>query len=197
MNIRLRRPGSTGRRLGAATGWGVAGVLALALTAGGAFAATTGNGNSPSPQAAATTKIVGKHGEHGEDALRRWGGRLEHADAVIAGKKGPISIVLQRGVITARSSDSMTVRSADGWLGTWKLTDTTRVRGNGHKSGLADLKVGDRVFVAGPGTGNSGTARIVRDLPTRPVKHPEAEFRGGAIASNPQAEVHSDAIASN
>jgi hypothetical protein len=158
-NIGLRR-----RRAFGATGWGVAAVLAIALSAGGAYAANTGGGNSlPAGPAAATANLAGKGGTHIAGVLARFGRRVEHADAVVRTRTGPESILVQRGTITALDAGRMTVRSLDGWTGSWTLNDATHYRANGSRAAMSDLKVGDRVLVAGAGQDTSGVAQVVRD----------------------------------
>jgi hypothetical protein len=160
-------------KIGRAAGWGVAGVLAVAMGTGAAFAAD-GGGTVP-PNAAATSAAVGKHGEKAGSALARWGKRLEHADAVIRTKSGPKDVLIQRGQITALDGSSMTVRSADGWSGSWTLTSATHYRADGSKASMSALKVGDRVFVAGPGQGHSGSAQVVLDPGPKPASKAPAD----------------------
>ncbi len=165
-NIRLRRAGSTRRIGAAAAGWGVAGVLAVAL-AGGVAAAGTGSAATGDTEVA--EKVVGKDGAKMAGALRKWGGRVEHGEAVVRTKDGSKSVLIQRGDITAIDGDSMTVRSADGWQGTWTLDDKTRIRSDREKGTRSDLSVGDTVAVAGQGSEHAGTARVVRERPEKPV----------------------------
>ncbi|MGQ0466329.1 MAG: hypothetical protein ACT4QG_13505 [Sporichthyaceae bacterium] len=151
------------RRVGtAAAGWGVAGVLAVA-TAGGVAVANTGA--SDTGEAKVAEKVVGKDGAKFAGALRTWGKRVEHAEAVVRTKDGTKSVLIQRGSITALNGDVMTVRSADGWQGTWTLTEKTRIRSERAKGDRGDLAVGDVVAVAGQGSDNTGTAGIVREKP--------------------------------
>lgn len=159
-NIRLQRAGSTGRFGSAAAGWAVAGVLAVAMAGGVAVA---GTGSPAAGETEAAEKVVGKDGGNFAGALRKWGGRVEHAEAVVRTKDGSKSVLIQRGSITALDGDRMTVRSADGWLGAWSLEEKTKIRSEGEKGSRGDLAVGDTVAVAGPGEDRSGTARIVRE----------------------------------
>lgn len=167
-NIRLRRAGSTRRIGAAAAGWGVAGVLAVAL-AGGVAVAGTGSA-SGGEGAEVAEKVVGKDGAKFGGALRKWGGRVEHAEAVVRTKDGSRSVLIQRGDIVSLDGDRMTVRSADGWQGTWTLNDDTRIRSERAKGSRDDLAVGDTVAVAGQGSDGSGTARIVRERPEAKAK---------------------------
>ncbi|MGQ0844994.1 MAG: hypothetical protein ACT4QF_12740 [Sporichthyaceae bacterium] len=161
-NIRLRRAGST-RRVGtAAAGWVVAGVLAVAM-AGGVAVANTGSAGGGEAEVA--EKVVGKDGAKFAGALRTWGGRVEHGEAVVRTKKGTREVLIQRGSITALNGDTMTVRSADGWQGTWTLEEKTRIRSEKQKGSRSDLAVGDTVAVAGEGSDNAGRAGIVRERP--------------------------------
>ncbi|MBA3743604.1 hypothetical protein [Sporichthya sp.] len=154
-HIVLRRAGSTarvGRGLGASSGWAVAGVLAVAL-AGGAAVAAAGDSEG-APGKTATEK----------SAAAKFGPRVQHGEATVKTRTGEYrSVLVQRGAITAVDPDSMTLRSADGFVATWTLTDATRVRSERRSGDLADLTVGDTVGVAGTGSGNEGTAKVVRD----------------------------------
>lgn len=159
-DIRVRRAGST-RRIGtAAVGWGVAGVLAVAMAGGVATAAGTGSDD------AGVAKVAeSKDGKKKGGALAKWGGRVEHAEAVVRTKDGTKSVLIQRGSITALDGERMTVSSADGWKGTWTLNEDTRFRSAKDKGTRADLAVGDTVAVLGQGSDQSGTATLVRERP--------------------------------
>jgi hypothetical protein len=152
-NIRLQKAGSA-RHLGrGVVVCGAVGVVAVALASGVAVAANSGTDGAPAKAAAAAKGGV----------LGKLGGRLEHAEATMRTKQGDRTVLVQRGVISALDGTALSVRSTDGWTGSWTLTDTTRIRQQKAKATASDLKVGDTVLVRGEGSGQSGTAKVVRD----------------------------------
>jgi hypothetical protein len=75
--------------------------------------------------------------------------KLIHATVVADLPKlgGITTIQLDHGTITAVSATSLSVGETGGTTATVKLGDETRVRRDGAKSTVADLKSGDEVFV--------------------------------------------------
>lgn len=144
-------------------GWAVAGVLAV-VVAGGAASAAVGGG-TPATPGSSTSKLTDaqKADRKAGSALKRFGNKVEHAEAVLRTKDGTRSVLVQRGEVTAVSADEMTVKSPDGFQATWDLTDATKVRSDGKKGDASDLATGDKVGVAGTGAGSSGKAGIVRE----------------------------------
>ena len=129
-----------------------------------ADASTSGTPASPVPQASGSAK--GGHDNH--PALRRLlirraivAKHVEHGSVTVATKNGELTIDVQRGTITAISSTSMTVKSADGYTLRWTFGDKTRVLDDRATIQPSQLKVGETVGVAGPKTGSSDTARLV------------------------------------
>jgi hypothetical protein len=95
-----------------------------------------------------------------------------HGEAIVKDPSSGATVIqdFQTGKVTAISSSSMTVRSADGTTWTWTLSADTRA----HK-GFADLsvsaiKVGDTVAVSGIRSGDTRTAQHVADPPPDPQK---------------------------
>lgn len=106
-------------------------VLAVGLAAGGtAYAASPGPTAPRAPEACAV--------QHGE---RTVGTRIRTG---------------QTGKVTAVSSGSLTVRSADGTTWTWARTARTHVTGHA-------VRVGDTVMVGGVRTGSTRTAERIRN----------------------------------
>ena len=60
---------------------------------------------------------------------------------------GLTTIQLDHGTISAVSATSLTVKEAGDATASVTLGDQTRVRRNAAKAAVADLKVGDEVFV--------------------------------------------------
>jgi hypothetical protein len=86
---------------------------------------------------------------------------LEHGSVTMQTKNGDVTIDVQRGTITAISSTSMTVKSADGFTLTWTFGDKMRVLENRSTIQPTDVKVGETVGVAGEKNGSTETARLV------------------------------------
>ena len=86
---------------------------------------------------------------------------VEHGSVTISTKNGDETIDVQRGTITAISSTSMTVKSADGFTLTWTFGDKMRVLEDRSTIQPTDVTAGETVGVAGEKTGSTETARLV------------------------------------
>ena len=86
---------------------------------------------------------------------------VEHGSVTVATRNGNKTIDVQRGTITAISSTSMTVKSADGFTLTWTFGDKIRVLENRSTIQPTDVKAGETVGVAGEKSGSTETARLV------------------------------------
>ncbi|MDL4816981.1 DUF5666 domain-containing protein [Actinomadura opuntiae] len=142
-----------------AAGVGAAGLLGLGL-----YLAVPAAANSPSPSPSATTTASPKaHPGHGKRLapLRRVRG--VHGEATVRRKDGFHLADWQRGKITGISGTALTVRSADGATWTWTTNSDTRVRKDGGKSTLSALTTGAQVFVLGERSGDTRTAKLVRE----------------------------------
>jgi hypothetical protein len=84
-----------------------------------------------------------------------------HGEATVQTEDGVRTVVAQRGTVTEVTGDAITVRSTDGFVLTWRLTDRTVVVVNRAKSQIADVKVGTEVGVAGARDGDAVNARLV------------------------------------
>lgn len=108
------------------------------------------------------------HGNRRHPALRRLlirratiAKHVEHGSVTISTKNGDETIDVQRGTITAISSTSMTVKSADGFTLTWTFGDKMRVLENRSTIQPTDVTAGETVGVAGEKSGSTETARLV------------------------------------
>jgi len=73
--------------------------------------------------------------------------RLVHATVVMdLPKTGLTTIQVDHGTISAAGATSLTIAEAGGGSANVTLESETRVRRNGDKAAIADLKVGDEVF---------------------------------------------------
>ena len=184
-------------------------IAAIALVGGGAVigaSATTAGGSSTGGDsvdalaydtalpALGDDPAAGTGGANGQGGLRdrigrhpfrhQGADRFLHGEVVLKDKDGkPITVALQRGVVTAVDASSVTVKSEDGYSRTWALTTDTTYRSGRDKASKADVKVGATVRLAGPVTSGNATARIV-GIP--PVGDPAGKG-GTAPAPQPSA----------
>jgi hypothetical protein len=93
------------------------------------------------------------HGIHGEFTVRNPNG------------DGYRVVATQRGVVTAVSATSISVRSEDGFSRTYVIDAETRVRSGDQ--GLAGIVTGDTVGVAGVVSGTTATATRIVEKPAR------------------------------
>ena len=94
---------------------------------------------------------------------RRPGGEALHGTFVVPDADGGYrTVVTQRGEVTAVSDTSLTVRSEDGFVATYRLIDATSVLGGA--GGVADIAEGDQVGVWADRKASVSTARHVVDL---------------------------------
>ncbi|MEU8802511.1 DUF5666 domain-containing protein [Spirillospora sp. NPDC048819] len=149
-----------------------AGVGVAALLGAGLYLAVPALAADPSPSA--SPKAEPKHprwdrpGENGPSrrghGLRghRWGGHGVHGEATVQRDDGFRLATWQRGEITALSSATLTVKSADGVSWTWTTNADTRVRKDREKAAVKDLADGDKIIVVGERSGDTRTAKVIR-----------------------------------
>jgi hypothetical protein len=90
--------------------------------------------------------------------------RSLHGEVTLAGEKHQV-IAFQRGGVEKVSRTSVTVKSTDGFIETYVLSEDTKVRENGDKGKLSDIDTSDRVLVVATKDVSTLNARrvIVRD----------------------------------
>ena len=76
----------------------------------------------------------------------RFVGRALHGEVTLAGEKHRV-IAFQRGGVEKVSRTSLTVKSNDGFVDTYMLSEDTQVREKGHDSKVSDIDASDRVLV--------------------------------------------------
>ena len=163
----------------------VAGVSTVALAggigAGLAYADTPTDEPTSDPTATATTSATTSpteppaaepSGERNQNGFRnrfvrrqlRFVARALHGEVTLAGEEHRV-IAFQRGGVQKVSRTSLTVKSNDGFVETYVLTEDTKVRENGDQSTLSEIDTSDRVMVVAAKDGSTLTARrvIVRD----------------------------------
>jgi hypothetical protein len=152
----------------------IGGTVAAAIVGvGSASLAVTGdNGTTsgtPAAPSSASAPANGRHHGRGEDALAR---RTVHGQIVTQDPKTHEFVThdIIRGVVTAVSSSSITVKAADNTSFTYTVNgDTTvlmRTAGQPHsgkKGAIGDVKNGDKVLVTGTGTASPYTAKHIVD----------------------------------
>ena len=72
------------------------------------------------------------------------------------------TVAFQNGKVTAVSSTSITLRSADGYSRTYPVTSSTNV--NAQRDGIASIKVGNQVVVAATVSGSTTTVIRIIDV---------------------------------
>ena len=129
---------------------GLAGLAGVALLGGiGAGIAYA----DPTPAPSATTTAAPEPGATASGQARK---RVLHAE-----------LFFQRGTVTAVSASSITIRSADAYVGTYVVTEKTRVvvgRKADRKQGtIGDVATGDRVRVLAVKDGDTLTAKRIAE----------------------------------
>jgi hypothetical protein len=159
--------GRRARRLGAAAAAGVG------ITLGAAGIAAAAADPTPTPTAGTSSQVApppgapggghrhGGHGPRGERGIGP-GGALHGEFVVPDGNGGYRTVQTQRGVVTAVSSTSLSVKSEDGFTKTYVLTPSTMV--NAGRDGIATVAKDEEVAVVANVAGGTSTAIDVRDL---------------------------------
>jgi hypothetical protein len=151
----------------------VGGGAAIALIAGGAVVVATSASASGSPtQTTAAHSAAPNPGTDGPDGrgpggAGHWGmrsgmGMALHGTFVVARPGGGYqTVAAQRGVVTALSATSITLKSEDGYTATYVLNSSTKL-GGGPTSTTATaptwLKVGAKINVEATVSGSTNTA---------------------------------------
>jgi hypothetical protein len=86
-----------------------------------------------------------------------------HGSAVVPKPGGGYqTVAFQNGKVTAVSSTSITLRSADGYSHTYQVTSSTMV--NAQRDGIGSIKDGNQVVVAATVSGSTTTATRIIDV---------------------------------
>jgi hypothetical protein len=86
---------------------------------------------------------------------------IQHGDITVSTKSGDMTIEVQRGVITAISSTSLTVKCADGFTETWTIGSPIHVIEHRTTVQPSNLVAGDTVGVAGIKNGSTDIAKLI------------------------------------
>ena len=137
--------------------WVGATVLGAGALTGVAMAATS----TTQTPAAGTTASAGaaaaaRTGRLGAALARH----VLHGEFTVQTKKGVRVLDTELGMITSVTATSVTAKASDGYTQTWALGSTTRVRADGSKGSVSDLKVGQTVRLLGPAVDGSATVAL-------------------------------------
>jgi hypothetical protein len=89
------------------------------------------------------------------------GRNVLHGEAVVQTKDGNVTVVVQRGEVTAITSDSITVKSSDGFTLTWSFHPDLRVIEKRATIQPSQIKPGAAIALAGPKSGDKPQARLI------------------------------------
>jgi hypothetical protein len=161
----------------------LAGVAAVALLggAGAAMAATSGSSASgtaaspaggtvatPSPSARPAFPHQGRPGGFGFGFGSPFG--AVHGQFVVPKPGGGYQTVdIQRGSVTAVSTTSITVKSADGFVKTYQVVSSTNV--DAQRDGISTIKTGHQAVVTATVSGSTATAVSILDFNLLPAMH--------------------------
>ena len=178
----------------------MAGVVTLGVLAGAgvAVAATSSSGQPSAPGASASPSPSPSARPHfppqGQWRMRAPGGGpfalggpgalgglfgAVHGSAVVPKSGGGYqTIAFQNGKVTAVSSTSITLHSADGYSHSYRVTSSTLV--NAQRDGIGSIKAGNQVIVTATVSGSTATATRIIDVSL--LQQDFHRFFGGAHA---------------
>ncbi|HEX6681542.1 MAG TPA: hypothetical protein VF062_02025 [Candidatus Limnocylindrales bacterium] len=84
-----------------------------------------------------------------------------HGEAVVQTKDGPVTVMVQRGEVTAITGDSVTVKSSDGFTMTWTFHPELRVIEKRASIQSSEIKAGAAIALSGPKSGDKPQARLI------------------------------------
>ncbi len=99
-------------------------------------------------------------------------------------KHGTVTVLVQRGDVTAMSPTSISLKSKDGFSHSYAITDRTKVKERGQTVDLADEKVGERAMVVALQTAKGDVARRISCVRPGPAS---ATPGGPAAPASPTA----------
>lgn len=135
---------------------GIAAVALAGAGAGVAMADTSTQAPQPTQDSAKSADSTHHHKRHG--LLQR----AEHGEVTVGGAK-PKVIDFQRGSVQQVSPTSITVRSKDGFVGTYAVNGQTKVRKEKKASSIDKVAIGDQVRVRALKSGSTDTAKMIGD----------------------------------
>ena len=184
------KPGLRAAWLGSRRVAVMAGVIAVGVLAGAGVAVAATSTSSPTPAPSASPSASAKppfSGQPPKGAFRIHGGPgpfgfgfagpgllgpgllgggllgAVHGTVVVPKSGGGYqTVAFQNGKVTAVSSTSITLHSADGYTHTYQVTSSTLV--NAQRDGIGSIKTGNQVVVDATVSGSTATAVRILDL---------------------------------
>lgn len=177
-------------------------VAVVALAAGGGIAyvathpgnsaspaAAQGAAQSPTPTPAGSTPSFrgrgpggfGRFGGFGGFGLGGLGGIVHGQVTERTSGGGYQTVDIQTGTVTAVSSSSITVASADGYSATYVVIGSTEV--NAQAAGISTVKVGDTVELTATVSGRTATAASIIDVTSIRSSRGSFNFPAGPLAA--------------
>lgn len=145
------------------------GGIAYVATHSGSSVRTVSSGAAPSSPAPSPAASPPARRGPGPGGFGRFGGLGLSLGGVIHGQVtepkpggGYQTVDVQRGTVTAVSSSSITVKSADNFSATYLVSSSTEV--NAQAAGIGAVKVGDTVAVTATISGGKTTAASIIDF---------------------------------
>ena len=140
----------------------LAGITVLAVASLGSGLAYAADGDNPTPPTSSgdvgpdPSPAPGKHHRH-------FLGRIEHGEFTVRTQDGTRVIDVQRGAVTDVSGQSITVKSADGFNGTYTVDPQTKVRKNRQDARIDQVATNDQVVVFADKNGTTALAKRIGD----------------------------------
>ena len=164
---------------------GTIAAVAVTTTAGGVAWAATNADPTPSPSTSPSTPSTPNQQQPGGPGKGGFGHRGEfgvggalHGEFVVPKDGGGYqTIATQQGDVTAVSTDSITVKSADGYSRTYTVAAETLV--NSARDGIASIKTGSKVSVSAVVANNTATATTINDGTARDAAGQKWGFKHG------------------
>ena len=202
------KPGLRAAWLGSRRVAVMAGVIAVGVLAGAGVAVAATSSSSPTPTPSASPSASARPPMPGMPPKGAWrihggpggfgsafgppgmlGGGLfgaVHGTVVVPKPGGGYQTVeFQNGKVTAVSSASITLRSADGYSHTYPVTSSTNV--NAQRDGIGSIKTGNQVVVTA--TVSGGTTTVIRIIDVTQLQQGLHHFFGAPPGASPKSAV--------
>ncbi|HEY2194110.1 MAG TPA: hypothetical protein VGH76_17675 [Actinomycetospora sp.] len=144
--------------------------VVIALAGDGTAVALADTSAPPTPTAPTSSAPAPGAQHPARPARRALARRAEHGEVVLHGKAGDRTVDVQRGVVTAASPTSVTVRSTDGFTATYAFTPTSKVRKQKAASQPSAVAVNDRVGIVAAKGPQGLTVTGLRDAGPAPTR---------------------------
>jgi hypothetical protein len=178
---------------------GGAGIAYAATHAGNTIGTDSSPASQAQPAASPSPSPVPWHSGHGPGAFGRFRGfgrfggfgpgpgtafgAVLHGQLTVPKPGGGYQTVdVQRGIVTAVSSSSITVKSADGYSATYAVASSTEV--NAKAGGIGSVKTGDTVSVTATVSGGTATAASIIDFTAIRASRGAFGFPAGPAGGN-------------